>query len=103
MSRVDMFVEKTYDLSEEQQIAYDLIVGGHKLVYINGLPGTGKSTFLKHLQQNYTDKSVVYVAPTAVAAYNIKGATIHSQFGFDLGHFFSEGMQPKQKKKLNAL
>lgn len=52
------------------------------LVFITGKAGTGKSTLLSTFQGN-TEKNVVVLAPTGVAALNVKGMTIHSFFGFN--------------------
>lgn len=49
--------------------------------FITGKAGTGKSTFL-NLLRNSTRKEMVVLAPTGVAAINVKGQTIHSFFGF---------------------
>jgi len=47
------------------------------VIFITGNAGTGKSTFLNFLMQK---KNCIRVAPTGVAATNIKGVTIHSFF-----------------------
>ena len=49
--------------------------------FITGRAGTGKSTLLK-LFRNTTNKNVVVLAPTGIAALNVQGQTIHSFFGF---------------------
>jgi ATP-dependent DNA helicase PIF1 len=61
--------------------AYDLLEHSHKNVFITGKAGTGKSTLLKYFRDN-TRKNVVALAPTGVAAVNVKGQTIHSFFRF---------------------
>jgi ATP-dependent exoDNAse (exonuclease V) alpha subunit len=50
-------------------------------VFVTGRAGTGKSTLLTFFRLN-TRKRVVVLAPTGVAALNVKGQTIHSFFGF---------------------
>ncbi len=52
---------------------------GH--LFITGRAGTGKSTLL-NLFREETKKKVAVLAPTGVAAVNIKGQTIHSFFNF---------------------
>lgn len=47
--------------------------------FITGNAGTGKSTLLSHFR-NTTKKNLAVVAPTGVAAVNVKGETIHSFF-----------------------
>ena len=49
--------------------------------FITGRAGTGKSTLLGTFR-NTTKKKVVVLAPTGIAALNVKGQTIHSFFGF---------------------
>ncbi|MCP4475795.1 MAG: AAA family ATPase, partial [Gammaproteobacteria bacterium] len=50
-------------------------------LFITGKAGTGKSTLLEYFHQN-TKKKPVILAPTGVAAINVKGQTIHSFFNF---------------------
>jgi hypothetical protein len=57
--------------------------GGH--VFLTGRAGTGKSTLLDHFRQT-TAKNIAVLAPTGVAAVNVRGQTIHSfcSFGIDI-------------------
>ncbi len=50
-------------------------------IFITGRAGTGKSTLLEYFR-SITQKNIVVLAPTGVAAVNISGQTIHSFFGF---------------------
>ena len=50
-------------------------------VFITGRAGTGKSTLLSYFC-NTTGKNIAVLAPTGVAALNVKGQTIHSFFRF---------------------
>ena len=54
---------------------------GKEHLFITGRAGTGKSTLLEYFR-DHTKKNVVVLAPTGVAALNVKGQTIHSFFGF---------------------
>lgn len=54
---------------------------GEKSLFITGKAGTGKSTLLAHFCKNTGHKPVV-LAPTGVAALNVKGQTIHRFFNF---------------------
>ncbi|MBK7428076.1 MAG: AAA family ATPase [Saprospiraceae bacterium] len=47
--------------------------------FITGRAGTGKSTLLE-LFIKTTSKNTVVLAPTGIAALNVKGQTIHSFF-----------------------
>lgn len=50
-------------------------------LFITGRAGTGKSTLLTYFRKN-TQKKVVVLASTGIAAMNVEGQTIHSFFGF---------------------
>jgi GTPase SAR1 family protein len=50
-------------------------------VFVTGKAGTGKSTLLEYFRDN-TDDELAVLAPTGVAAVNVRGQTIHSFFGF---------------------
>lgn len=76
-----MQIDKT---NREQQKAYELIVNTNSSFFLTGRAGTGKTTFLKNIQEN-GDKRFVTVAPTGVAAILAGGETIHSMFGLPLG------------------
>ena len=69
------------ELNEGFRKALDLMENSDKNVFITGRAGTGKSTLLTYFQQN-TNKKAIVLAPTGVAALNVKGQTIHSFFGF---------------------
>ena len=69
------------ELNEQFRQALDLMEHTPRSVFVTGRAGTGKSTLLTHFRQN-TQKRVAVLAPTGVAALNVKGQTIHSFFGF---------------------
>lgn len=50
-------------------------------VFITGEAGTGKSTLLDYFRK-HSKKRLAVLAPTGVAALNVKGETIHSFFRF---------------------
>ncbi len=61
--------------------ALDIMEGTSHHVFITGKAGTGKSTLLE-LWRGQTLKRIAVLAPTGVAALNVRGQTIHSFFGF---------------------
>jgi ATP-dependent DNA helicase PIF1 len=61
--------------------ALDIMEGTSRHVFITGKAGTGKSTLLEHWR-GQTLKRIAVLAPTGVAALNVRGQTIHSFFGF---------------------
>ncbi|AFM15649.1 PIF1 helicase [Mycolicibacterium chubuense NBB4] len=67
-------------LTDEFRHALDLLAGGEHL-FLTGKAGTGKSTLIRRFMAG-TDRTVVVVAPTGIAALNVDGYTIHRLFGF---------------------
>ena len=75
----------TYDVNNKQQeIAYLLIKDTNVSFFLTGKAGTGKTTFLKKIQ-NEINKNFIVLAPTGIAAINAGGETIHSFFGIPFG------------------
>jgi type II secretory pathway predicted ATPase ExeA len=66
-----------------QKQAYELVANTNQSFFLTGRAGTGKTTFLKNIQE-MTDKQFIVVAPTGIAAIVAGGVTIHSFFGLDL-------------------
>ncbi len=62
--------------------------------FITGKAGTGKSTLLQ-LFKDTTRKKIAVIAPTGIAALNVRGQTIHSFFGFP--------PYPLQKKQIHKV
>lgn len=71
----------TIDLNPQFVRALDLMENSSDSLFITGRAGTGKSTLLQYYKKT-SQKNIVTLAPTGVAAVNIGGATIHSFFGF---------------------
>src|SRR3989344_1773763 len=78
-------------------------------VFVTGRAGTGKSTVLDWFR-NHTNKKIVVLAPTGVAAVNVRGQTIHSfcKFGPDITlkkvkRFSADSDKYKLIKKLDAV
>ncbi len=72
------------ELNEQFLAALRLMEETESSVFITGRAGTGKSTLLQHFRDT-TKKEIAVLAPTGVAAINVKGQTIHSFFGFRPG------------------
>ena len=64
----------------EQQKAFDLVADTDTCLFITGKAGTGKTTFIKGIQE-IVNKNFLVLAPTGIAAMNVGGQTIHSFFG----------------------
>jgi ATP-dependent DNA helicase PIF1 len=71
----------TLDLNAQFIEILDILENTKKNLFITGKAGTGKSTLLNYFRDT-TKKNIVVLAPTGVAAVNVKGETIHSYFHF---------------------
>ena len=71
------------NITIQQKQAYDLIANTYTSFFLTGKAGSGKTTFLRRVQ-NEIKKTCVVLAPTGVAAILAGGQTIHSFFGFPL-------------------
>ncbi len=79
----DMATKKqpTIKITKEFKAAFEAMEKGDEHIFLTGKAGTGKSTLLKYFREKSKKKHVV-LAPTGVAALNVRGQTIHSFFGF---------------------
>lgn len=68
----------------QQMLAYELIANTNSSFFLTGRAGTGKTTFLKNVQELVAHKQFITLAPTGVAAILAGGDTIHSFFGLPL-------------------
>ena len=68
------------ELTAEFEYALDRFDSGDHL-FVTGRAGTGKSTLLQ-LARRTTRRRLAVIAPTGVAALNVRGQTLHSFFGF---------------------
>ena len=76
-----MIQKKPLQLSGDFQYVIEALEKTSKSMFITGKAGTGKSTLLQLFRRS-TRKKTVILAPTGVAALNVKGQTIHSFFKF---------------------
>ena len=95
------------EINEQFKKAISIMEGSDKSVFITGKAGTGKSTLLHYFRKK-TRKNIVVLAPTGVAALNVKGQTIHSFFNFkpDITLDKVKDIVPRNKdiyKKLDAI
>ncbi len=67
----------TIEINPEFRRALDIMEKTAQPIFITGKAGTGKSTLLDYFR-NSTRKKVAVLAPTGVAALNVRGQTIHS-------------------------
>ena len=67
----------------EQQKAFELVANTNTCLFITGKAGTGKTTFIKRIQEEI-NKNFLVLAPTGIAAIAVGGQTMHSFFGFPM-------------------
>ncbi len=70
-----------FEESQEFRQCYEVVENTSKPLFVTGIAGSGKSTWLTYLRQN-TRKRLVVLTPTGIAAVNVQGQTIHSFFKF---------------------
>lgn len=66
-------------LDDQHYLILDYLTHTNRSIFLTGKAGTGKTTFM-HYIRHHTAKELVVVAPTAVAAINASGMTVHSFF-----------------------
>lgn len=77
-------MENMIDTENKQQVmAFELIANTNSSFFLTGRAGTGKTTFLRKVQQ-LVGKQFITLAPTGVAAILAGGDTIHSFFGLPM-------------------
>jgi ATP-dependent exoDNAse (exonuclease V) alpha subunit len=76
------------DISEKQQIAFDLFKEGKNMLLTSG-GGCGKSYIIKimydYIKENFPYKKIFITSTTGISAYSIGGITINSYMGFGTG------------------
>lgn len=75
-------IEEIVELPEYSFVK-KLVEARFPIVFVTGGAGTGKSTFVNWLMHHYAGE-VLLAAPTAIAATNIDGKTLHSLFQLPL-------------------
>ncbi|MDD2757806.1 MAG: AAA family ATPase [Patescibacteria group bacterium] len=71
-------------INDEWRAVLDALENSPENIFVTGRAGTGKSTLLDYWRAQ-TKQSIVVLAPTGVAALNVRGQTIHSFFSFHPG------------------
>lgn len=83
MGQMESSIHGIDETNLRQQQAFELAANTNQSFFITGRAGTGKTTFLRSIQE-LTNKQFIVVAPTGIAAIIAGGVTIHSFFGLDL-------------------
>jgi len=90
------------EITDEYRAVKTLLEEGFPIVFVSGKAGTGKSTLIHYLRHVFK-KNVVVVAPTGVAAINVKGTTIHSFFCFPPKVVTDEDIKEVKDRRLYAI
>ena len=91
------------DISNQQfQNALNIIERTQNSLFLTGKAGTGKSTFLRHIDKTSKKKHVI-LAPTGIAAINAGGQTLHSFFKIPFHPIVPEDIQYNRKNIKNTL
>ncbi|MDD5587284.1 MAG: AAA family ATPase [Alphaproteobacteria bacterium] len=88
------------ELNERFREALHFMEKTENSLFVTGKAGTGKSTLLSYFCHT-TNKELVVLAPTGVAALNVGGQTIHSFFNFYVD-VTPEKIRRKKTKPKNA-
>lgn len=86
-------------LSQEFKDILDELESTREHYFVTGRAGTGKSTLLQ-LFRNTSHKRIAVLAPTGIAALNVRGQTIHSFFGFPPRMLNAEDITMRRNRRL---
>lgn len=90
------------EITDEHLQVFKLLKLGTPVVYVSGRAGTGKTTLIGHLRDN-TVRNLVVLAPTGVAAMNVKGVTINSFFQFPPRMITDEDIKILNRKLIQSI
>jgi ATP-dependent DNA helicase PIF1 len=103
---IETVLSTKIEFNPEFKQALEFMDKGDQHLFITGKAGTGKSTLLDYFCSN-TKKNIVVLAPTGVAALNVKGQTIHSFFNFyvdvTVDKINNKKVKPRSKKIYSQL
>ena len=104
-----MYIKNAKMNNPELNLAWNFVEKTDRSIFLTGKAGTGKTTFL-HKIKSESNKRLVVVAPTGVAAINARGVTIHSFFQMPFGPIIPGEAQRKtgfkhkfSKTKINII
>lgn len=84
--------------NQDEQLAWQIVESTRSNLFLTGRAGTGKTTFLRQLQQ-HLPKRMVVLAPTGIAAINAGGVTLHSFFQLPFAPFVPDTTFSQKQQK----
>ncbi|MCX2574940.1 AAA family ATPase [Pedobacter sandarakinus] len=84
--------------NQDNQLILDFLATTSQPIFLTGKAGTGKTTLLRKIKET-TSKNFAVVAPTAVAAINAGGVTIHSFFQMPFGPIIPNHQKERKIQK----
>lgn len=94
--------QEKIEITPQFEELYNLLENKKQNIILFGGAGTGKSTFLNWFR-NKTKKNIVVLAPTGIAALNVRGQTIHSMFKFPFKPITPGDIEPISQSKKSLL
>lgn len=91
--------EKSFTITQELKDCIEVMENSREHIFITGKAGTGKSTLIDFFR-NTTKKKIVVLAPTGLAAINVKGQTLHSFFHLPPRFITSNAISRKVNSRL---
>lgn len=85
-----------YEASDGIAQVLKLIRSDAKLILVSGRAGTGKSRFIRYLGSISEGRRQIVVAPTGIAAMNLRAATIHKTFQLPFGVLDANRLEKRQ-------
>ena len=86
------------EILPEYRAVQRLVRDGFPLAFVTGGAGTGKSTFIRRLDEQFSGESLL-CAPTGIAALTIRGKTIHSLCRFPPAWIIQKDIAVVQKSQ----
>lgn len=94
-----LIASKGIDVLPEYLFVKQLVEQNFPAIFLTGGAGTGKSTFIKWLCGEYRGE-VLLGAPTAMAAINVGGRTLHSLFQLPPAWVVKDDIKPTKKREI---
>ena len=98
-SSKSLITSKGIDVLPEYLFVKQLVEQQFPVIFLTGGAGTGKSTFIQWLCREYRGE-VLLGAPTAMAAINVGGRTLHSLFQLPPAWVVKDDIKPTKKREI---